>query len=193
MCLLGNESQIFLALFQGEIDVTPLVIFCFLFFRLFHSKQEKINTMTFPKKRALTIFLQMNESSKGFSCPQLFFFSLFPVRLSSQKCFFFLSFTRRALMRDDICTRLAMQVFLRDTIGAANWLPVIRQVFARRQLTVFLFQILFLIIILLNYFSDSDWHKSTVHHLKPSMVDQIWKMFAVNSRLTSIVPESVSL
>ena len=28
-------------------------------------------------------------------------------------------------MRDDICTRLAMQFFLRDTIGPANWLPVI--------------------------------------------------------------------
>ena len=28
-------------------------------------------------------------------------------------------------MRNEICTRLAMQFFLRDTIGTANWLPVI--------------------------------------------------------------------
>lgn len=63
--------------------------FVSFFFDSFITNKKKTNTNNvFSQKRALRVFLQMNESPEGFSCPQLFFFSLFPVRLSSQKCFF---------------------------------------------------------------------------------------------------------
>ena len=118
-----------------------------------------------------------------------YFFSFFPVRLSSQKCFC-LSLTRRALRHGDICTRLAVQFFLRDTNGAANWLPVIARCpqgdswlysYSKIYFLSFFFQIISPILIGINPRFTIKNHLSLI------------KMFAGNSRLISIVPESVSL
>ena len=72
--------------------VAPLVIFCFLlFFDSFITNKKKTNTNNvFSQKRALRVFLQMNESPEGFSCPQLFFFQPLPCQVKFAKVFFFL-------------------------------------------------------------------------------------------------------